>query len=111
MRAFLYETVEVYETVEAINVKKVTRLRSSLFYWSGTISIGVGVFLLSKEVLFGGFLILILGPFLLLYPPVRFLIGGKDSVGAVIATAVVEEVLKHKIAKALADKGKERRRR
>ena len=32
----------------------------------------------------------------MLYPAVRFLFGGKDSVGAVVATAVVEEVLKNK---------------
>lgn len=100
----------LYETVEAINGKKVTRLRSSLFYWGGLLSIGVGIYLISEEIMFGGFLVLILGPFLLLYPLVRFFIGGKDSVGGVIATAVVEEVLKHKIENALTNKGKRRRR-
>ena len=99
----------LYETVEAINGKKVTRLRSSLFYWVGLVSIGVGVYLISEKPTFGGFLALTFGPFLLLYPPVRFFIGGKDSVGGVIATAVVEEVLKHKIENALTNKGKQRR--
>lgn len=100
----------LYETVDAINGKKVTRLKSSLFYWGGLLSMGVGVYLISEEIRVGGFLVLTLGPFLLLYPAVRFFIGGKDSVGGVIATAVVEEVLKHKIESALTNKGKRRRR-
>ena len=100
----------LYETVEAINGKRVTRLRSSLFYWGGLLSIGVGIYLISEGIMFGGFLVLTLCPFLLLYPFVRFFIGGKDSVGGVIATAVVEEVLKHKIENALTNKGKRRRR-
>lgn len=100
----------LYETVEAINGKKVTRLKSSLFYWGSLLSTGVGIYLISQEIMFGGFLVITLGPFLLLYPLVRFFIGGKDSVGGVIATAVVEEVLKHKIENALTNKNKRRRR-
>ncbi len=94
------------ETVEAINGNKVTRLKSSLFYLGSLLSMGVGIYLISENLMFGGFLILTLGPFLLLYPVVRFFIGGKDSVGGVIATAVVEEVLKRKIENALQNKGK-----
>lgn len=100
----------IYETVEAINGKEVKRLKSSLFYWSGLLSIGVGIYLVSEEMMIGGFLIITVGPFFLLYPLVRFLIGGKDSVGGVIATAVLEEVLKQKIENALTNKDKRRRR-
>lgn len=101
----------LYETVKAINGNKVTRLRSSLFYWGGLASIGIGIYLIAEEIVFSGFLVLTLGPFLLLYPFVRFFIGGKDSVGGVIASAVAEEVLKAKIEDAFTKKYKRGRRR
>ena len=91
MRDFLYETVE------AINDNRVTRLKSSLFYWGGLLSIIGGAYLLSEKMMFGGFLILTLAPCLFLYPLVRFFFGGKDSLGGIVATVVVEEALKSKI--------------
>lgn len=100
----------LYESVETINGKKVTHLKSSIFYWGSLLSMIVGIYLISKEIMFGGFLIITLCPVLVLYPGVRYFIGGKDSVGGVIATAVVEEVLKHKIENALTNKSKRRRR-
>ena len=55
--------------------------------------------MLSEKLSIGAGLIMFASPCLFLYPPVRFLIGGKDSVGAVVATVVVEEVLKNEIRK------------
>ena len=40
----------------------------------------------------------------MLYPLVRFLFGGKDSLVAVATTAIVEEVLKDKIGKSFEKK-------
>lgn len=99
----------IYETVKTLNGNNVTRIKSSIFYWLSAILFILGVHLLTKQILFGGFLSLTLAPFLILYPPIRFLFGGRDSVAAVVTTAVVEEVLKAKIGDALSDKKKKRR--
>lgn len=90
-----------YETVQALNGNYVTRIKSSLFHWGALVAFISGVVFLSYGLLMGGFLVLTLAPFLLLYPLVRFLVGGKDSAIAVVTTAVVEEVLKHQIGKAI----------
>lgn len=73
------------------------RIRSSAFYWGALWSIVLGVILISEEMIIGGVMILTVAPFLLLYPLIRFLFGGKDSIGAAITTAVVEELLKNEI--------------
>lgn len=75
------------ETVTNIEGKKVTRIRSSLFYWSGLMCLIVGSILLYRGIFGGGVLITVISPFLLLYPPVRFLMLGKDSLGAVLITS------------------------
>ena len=49
-----------------------------------------------------------LAPCFLLYPTIRFLFGGKDSVAAAITTVVVEEVTKTALMGSL-DKGKKKR--
>lgn len=98
-----------YETVRMMTGNHVTRLRSSLFYWGGTASFITGVILLSRESLSGGFLVLTLTPFLLLYPLIRFLFGGKDSLAAVVTTVVVEELLKQQIQKAVNKSSKRRK--
>lgn len=95
-----------YETVEAINGNMVTRIKSSIFYWTGFACIPIGIFLLSEKFYVGAGLITFAAPCLLLYPLIRFLIGGKDSVVAVVATVVVEEVLKDVIGKS----GKKRKK-
>lgn len=89
--------MEFYETVETIRGNKTKRIKSSLFYWLGVICLPVGIFLITKEIWIGAFLILTACPCFLLYPPVRYLFGGKDSVAAVVATVVIEEVLKSTI--------------
>jgi hypothetical protein len=86
--------IEIYETVEALNGKSVTRIKSSLFYWGAVLSLFIGFYFIAQKITLGGSLILFLAPCLLLYPLVRFLFGGKDSAVAVVTTAVVEEVLK-----------------
>lgn len=90
-----------YETVQALNGNYVTHLRSSLFYGGALVTFIGGVILLSQKMLLGGFLVLTLAPFLLIYPLVRFLFGGKDSAVAVVTTVIVEEVLKNQIMKAI----------
>ena len=99
-----------YETVRALNGNHITRLRSSLFYWGALISFIIGVILVSRESLGGGFLVLTLTPCLLLYPLIRLLFGGKDSIGGVVTTVIVEEFVKGEIFKA-AEKSSRRKRR
>lgn len=90
-----------YETILAFSGNYVTRIRSSIFYWGALLSFDGGVALLYDGSMIGGFLALTLTPCLLLYPLIRLLFGGRDSVGAVITTAVVEEIVKGEISKAI----------
>ena len=99
-----------YETVRAFSGNYVTRVRSSLFYWGALLSFGGGVWLLSHDYMVGGSLVLTLTPCLLLYPLIRLLFGGKDSIGVVVTTVVVEEIVKGEIFKAIErSSGKKRR--
>jgi len=60
----------------------------------------LGMYLESGLLLIIGlFLGTLVAGFLILYPIVRLLFGGKDSVAAAIATAYVEGVITHKITK------------
>lgn len=89
-----------YETVENLRGTKIRRLRTNLFYILSVASLVAGVaFLSANKIEIGLFLILTLFPIFLLYPLIRFLLGGKDGLVPVIATAVVEEVVKRKIIK------------
>lgn len=106
-----YASSWLYETVLAASGNYVTRLRSSLFYYAALLSFIAGVVLLTHKVLIGAFLALTLAPFLLLYPMVRFAIGGRDSIGGVLLTAIVEEIIKNKVLGALDDQSKKKNRR
>ena len=97
----------IFETVETLRGNKVERIKSSLFYLLGICCLPVGYFLITNDIILGAFLILTACPFFLLYPLVRFMFGGKDSVAAVVATVVIEEVLKGEIKNA----GNKNRRR
>jgi hypothetical protein len=97
-----------YETVKMLNGKYNKRIRSSIFYWASLISLSVGIYLITNDKMIGAFFSITLSPFLLLYPLVRFFFGGKDSVGAVVATAVIEEVIKHKITKTIDENSKKK---
>jgi len=57
--------------------------------------------LLTEKIFVGAALIMFASPCFLLYPLIRYLFGGKDSVAAVVATVVVEEVLKYEIRKSV----------
>ena len=101
LRTFLYE--------ESLNLhgKKIRHVRSALFFWSALLFFIFGVVLLIQNLKIGAFFLLTLVPCLLLYPFVRILIGGKDSVFGVVLTFVIEEVLKHKL-KNSSDRNKKR---
>jgi hypothetical protein len=94
------------EIVEDLTGKKIKRYKSGNVYILGFLFLIIGIALVSNGNGVGGFLVLTLFPICMLYPAVRFLFGGKDSVGAVVATAVVEEVLKNKIKKSFENKKK-----
>jgi hypothetical protein len=49
-------------------------------------------------------------PILLLYPIIRFLFGGKDSLVAVVGTVVVEEVIKSQIVKKIEKAGSKKKK-
>jgi hypothetical protein len=100
----------IYETVEALNGNKVTRIKSALFWWAGLACIVGAIYLFSDGIYGGAALITILAPCLLLYPLIRALFGGKDSIGAVVATVVVEEVMKNKLKNMGKDSEKKRKR-
>lgn len=89
--------LESYKTSDGKTVK---RVRTSVFIWSAFGCLALGIYLVSYQILFGAVLAITAFPFLLLYPLIRALFGGKDSIGAVIVTAVVEETLKHEVTKA-----------
>ena len=67
------------------------------------VGLGLLIFGINLEsvllVIVGLFLGTMVAGFLLLYPIIRLLFGGRDSVAAAIATAYVEGVITHKIAK------------
>lgn len=94
----------ILENCRSRNGKTFRRIRSSAFIWASLISLIVGVDLLYRQVVFGAFLVLTAAPFLLLYPVVRAIFGGKDSIGAAVVTAVVEETLKDQVSKHVQNK-------
>jgi hypothetical protein len=91
--------MEIHEEVESLNGTKVRRVKSSLIYGLGWTCLIVGIILVVNEIMIGGTLILFLFPCLMIYPFVRYMFGGKDSVVGVVTTVVVEEVLKNEIKK------------
>jgi len=84
------------ERVVNLRGREIVRIRSSIFYYGGLISIVLGLVLISYKEQSGGFLI-INSTVLFLYPLVRFLFGGKDSLVAFIVTIVFDQFLKHKL--------------
>jgi len=96
------------ESVIGLSGREVTRIRSSLFYCLGLLSIAVG-FLLFANNINGGFFFLTNSTILFLYPLVRFLFGGKDSLAGFILTIILDAFLKHKFEAYLEKKRKKRR--
>jgi ABC-type branched-subunit amino acid transport system permease subunit len=99
-----------FEELENLYGKKIRRIKSSVFYVAGLFAIAVGVFLLVNDKRIGIAMILTLAPCLFLYPLVRFFLGGRDSVFGVIATFIIEEVLKAKISSALKNRSSKKDR-
>lgn len=91
--------MEIHEEVESVNGTKVKRIKSSLIYGSGWTCLIVGIVLVVNEIMIGGTLVLFLFPCLMIYPFVRYMFGGKDSVVGVVSTVIIEEVLKNEIKK------------
>ncbi len=89
--------MKIHETVVSIEGKDVTRIRSSAFYLSGVASIVLGVILVANEVYIGLTLILVVAPFVLMYPLIRALMLGKDSIGVVLVTAFLDYWLNKKL--------------
>jgi hypothetical protein len=96
------------ESVIGLSGREVTRIRSSLFYCLGLLSIAVGVLLFANNIN-GGFFFLTNSTILFLYPLVRFLFGGKDSLAGFILTIILDAFLKHKFDAYLEKKRKKRR--
>ena len=90
---------DIFETVRDHKGSDHSRVKSSNIYLLGLLFLFGGLFLLQNGITFGGFMSLTLFPICMLYPLVRFLFGGKDSVAAVLTTVVVEEVLKKEVGK------------
>lgn len=101
--------MKIYEEIKTLRGNKTKRIRSGVFYFSGWTFLILGIGLIVNEMWFGASLVLFAFPCLVLYPAIRFLLGGKDSLAAVAATVVVEEVLKNEIKNIGKEKKKRRR--
>jgi hypothetical protein len=97
----------ITETVVNLKDKKVERVSTSLIFYATCLVIFIGLYFViegmqitdAKTLLIGVFLLLIIAPFMLLYPVVRFLIGGRDSLLGFSLTLLVEHVIGKKIIK------------
>ena len=97
----------ITETVTNLKDEKVERVCTSLIFYTTCLVIFIGLYFVVegiqitdvKTLLIGAFLLLIIAPFMLLYPVIRFLIGGKDSLMGFSLTLFVEHVLGKKIIK------------
>ena len=98
-----HEKINQPAPIEQIKVEKTRNpIPASMFIWGAFLSFFVGVYVILKlEQLWGLFFILTVTPCLFLYPIIRFLFGGKDSIAAAAVTIITEEVLKSKIEKAV----------
>ena len=84
------------ETVINYKGEKVVRIKSNFFYLIGILSVVAGILMITYQIPGGVFLFLNCTIFFL-YPAVRFLFGGKDSVAGAITTVVVDTYIKSKI--------------
>ena len=99
----------IFEHAYTLNGRApVRRVRTSLILILGLAFIPLGFYLISIRFPGSGIILMTLAPCFLLYPTIRFLFGGKDSVAAAITTVVVEEVTKTALMGSL-DKGKKKR--
>ena len=99
-----------FEEYESGDVEKHQRVKSGIFYWSSFWSFIIGIVLVVNEVVFGFALIMTACPIFALYPLVRFLFGGKDSVWSAVSTFILEEFLKGKAVDFIEGKRRKRKR-
>ena len=94
---------------EVLNIKrvKVVRTKSGLFYLLGWISLFAGFAMIAYEIPAGSFLFLNC-TILFLYPAVRYLFGGKDSLLGAAATVIVDAYVKSKIEESVKKRSKRR---
>ena len=89
-----------------------SRLSTRTILTLAFLSLPMGVWLITDEVMFGATVILTLCPCLFLYPLIRGLFyGGKDSIAGVVTTVVAEEVIKGAISSSVKKAEEKRRRR
>jgi hypothetical protein len=101
--------IQITETVRNLNGQPVERVRTNLILRVAYLMIFISIVFIwaglsyDKSILFnaGLFALLTVTPFLLLYPLIRFFIGGKDSLLGIALTVAIEVGLKNKINKAI----------
>ncbi len=97
--------MEIQEEIQNLRGEKVTRIKTSVIHGVGFFSLILGIVFfyvaykhgLRYVMTVGGLLIFFVFPVTLVYPVVRFLIGGKDSVFGFVASVAIEEYLKGKV--------------
>ncbi|MDR5904867.1 ankyrin repeat domain-containing protein [Franzmannia qiaohouensis] len=99
-----------FEIVRTPRGESIKRIRTSTLYLSAIISFSTGIYLIKEDLLAGVLLAFTITLCLILYPPIRFLFGGKDSLAAAITTVVAEELIKSQIIKKT-DSNRRRRKR
>jgi len=103
--------MNIYEEVETLKGQKIQQIKSSIFYRTGWVCLILGIVLISNEMWSGGSLVLTVFLCLMLYPLIRFLLGGKDGLLPMVITFIVEEVLKNKFINILENIGKKDKRK
>ena len=101
--------IQIEETVTNLNGRPVERIRTALILRAAYLMILISIVLIwaglsyDKSILINLaiFTLLTVTPSLLLYPLIRFFIGGKDSLLGVALTVAVEVGLNNKINKAI----------
>ena len=89
----------MFENYRTSDGKTAKRIKTSVYIWISFSCLGIGIYFIFNQIMLGAFFVLTAFPFFALYPLIRLLFGGKDSFGAAVVTAVVEETLKNEIKK------------
>ena len=101
--------IQITETITNMTGHQVQRVRTTLILRAAYLLIFISVILIWTGLSFGTsmclyvglFVLLTVTPFFLLYPLIRFCIGGKDSLLGIALTVAVEVGLKNKFNKAI----------
>jgi uncharacterized membrane protein len=107
--AEVFMKYQINETVKMIDGKVVSRVKSSVIYDAAFLTFVVSIIALWAGVTLEKNFLLALGslllafalPSLLIYPIVRFLLGGKDNLAGIFLTIFAQEYLKKNIKKKL----------